>query len=115
MGVWSNTLTTAFFIGFIVTVFLSDIVVVVQLCPLKMLPGTPMVIFKKMFRQCGTSQGQTAFTTKYPNFLFFISLFFSTASGHNFDQTVARNLHFCLESVWLKKVMPPMIKISFVK
>jgi len=49
-----------------------------------------VIISKNVFRRYGTSRGQIAFTTKYPNFLFFISLFFSSICGHNFDRTVAR-------------------------
>ena len=60
-----------------------------------------MVISKKIFRQCGTSRGQMAFTTKL-FFCYFISLFFSSICGYNFDRTVARNLQFHLEYVWLK-------------
>jgi len=73
-----------------------------------------MVISKQILRQCGASRGQMAFTTKY-FFCYFISLFFSSGCGHNFDRTVARNLQFYLEPVWLKKVMRPVIKLSLVK
>jgi len=31
-----------------------------------------MLISKKIFRHYGTFRGQMAFTTKYPNFLYFV-------------------------------------------
>jgi len=41
MGVWSNNFTAAFFVSFIVTVFVPDSAIVAQLCPLKCLQGPP--------------------------------------------------------------------------
>jgi len=41
MGVWSNNFTAAFFVSFIVTVFVPDSAIVAQLCPPKCLQGPP--------------------------------------------------------------------------
>jgi len=71
MGVWSNNFTAAFFVSVIVTFFVPDNAVVAQLWPQKCLQGLPKGDLKKLFRHYGTSRGQMAFTTKYPNFLLF--------------------------------------------
>jgi len=41
MGVWSNNFTAAFFVSFIVTVFVPDSAVVAQLSPPECLQGPP--------------------------------------------------------------------------
>ena len=57
-----------------------------------------------------------AFTTKYPNFLFVFFIIFLVP----FVDTIStepspESLQCHQESVWLKKVMRPTIKISLVK
>jgi len=72
MAVWSDDFTAAFFVSFIVTVFVPDSAVAAQLCPLQnAYRGPSMVISKKIFRHYGTFPGQMAFTTKYRNFRVF--------------------------------------------
>jgi len=91
MAVWSDDFTAAFFVSFVVTVFVPDSAVAAQLCPLQnAYRGPSMVISKKMFRHYGTSRGQMAFTTKYPNFCFFHFTTFSSICRHNFDRADAR-------------------------
>jgi len=41
MKVWSDDFTAAFFVIFIVTIFVPDSAVAAQLCPPKMLTGAP--------------------------------------------------------------------------
>jgi len=55
-----------------------------------------------------------AFTTKYPNF-FFISPFLIPFADTISTEPMPESLQCHLESVWLKKVMRPKIKISLVK
>ena len=76
MGLWSDNFTAAFFASFIVTVFVPDSAVAAQLVLPNAYRGPPMVMSEEIFRHYGISRGQMAFTTKYPNFCFFISLFF---------------------------------------
>ena len=75
MGLWSHNFTAAFFVSFIVDVFVPDSAIAAQLYP-KCLQEPPIVISEEILRHYGASRSQMAFTTKYPNFLFFISLFF---------------------------------------
>jgi len=69
-----------------------------------------MVIAKKIFRQCGTS-----LHNEISGYFVILFHYFSSFCGYNFDRTVTRNLQVHLESVWLKKVMRPIIKICLVK
>jgi len=53
-----------------------------------------------------------AFTTKYPNFLFFLFHYFLVPFADTISTEPSPESHqFHLESVWLKKVMRPKIKI----
>jgi len=73
MAVWPGDVTAAFFVTFIATVFVPDSATAAQLCPPKnACRGPSMLIFKKIFRHYGTFRAQMAFTTQYPNFLFFV-------------------------------------------
>jgi len=71
-----------------------------------------MLIFKKIFRHYGASRDQMAFTTKYPNFLFFVfHHFLVTFADTILTEPMPQSLQCHRESVWLKKVMRPKIKI----
>jgi len=53
-----------------------------------------------------------AFTTKYPNFLFFyFTIFIVPLADTIATEPSPESLQCHLESVWLKKVMHPKIKI----
>jgi len=53
-----------------------------------------------------------AFTTKYPKFLFFLFHFFLVPFADTISTgPPSESLQCYLESVWLKKVMRPKIKI----
>jgi len=49
VGLWSDNFTAAFFVTFIVTVFVPDSVVAAQLCPPKMLRTPEWLFLKKYF------------------------------------------------------------------
>jgi len=109
----------AFFVSFIVTVFVLDCAVAAQTCPPEMPTGAPQWWCLKnisTYRHIPRPNG-FHITTAYPNFLFF---FYFTICLVPFADTIStesvlESLQYHLESVWLKKVMCPKIKFSLVK
>jgi len=89
--VWSDDFTAAFYVSFTVTVFVPDSGAAAQLCRSQnAYRGFSIAISVKIFRHYDTSRGQMAFTTKYPNCLFFYFTIFRSICEHNFDRTDAK-------------------------
>ena len=62
-----------------------------------------MLISKNIFRHYGTSRGQMAFATKYPNFLFFVFHNFLVPFADTIlTEPMPESLQCHLEYVWLK-------------
>ena len=92
IGVWSDNFTAAFFVSFIVTVFVRNSAVAAHLCPPRNVYNPhPMVKSKKYFDIAAHPEAQWPSQQNILIFSFVCdTTFFSSISKHNFNRTVAR-------------------------